>query len=176
MLGILTILASLGPLVATDHPVCMLPDGPPYYAIDLVTTRNVPGSGYASGTADVAVSGNSPFSVSLTDDGSYVYDVKVQLERMRAPRTGHLVAWVTTPQIDQVIRIGALDEKLYAEGTVDWNQFLVVITWEAEDDPTATMWSGPVALRGISRSGMMHTMIGHGALQEENCASWGYSD
>jgi len=28
----------------------------------------------------------------------------------------------------------------------------------------------------MSRSGMMHTMVGHGALVQENCAAYGYGD
>ena len=43
-----------------------------------------------------------------------------------------------------------------------------------DDDPGAERWSGPIVFRGMSRSGMMHTMVGHGALQKENCAAYGY--
>ena len=70
--------------------------------------------------------------------------------------------------------MGALDENLRADGRVTWNKFIVVVTLEPEDDPAAEMWSGPVVFRGMSRSGMMHTMVGHGALQQENCAAYGY--
>lgn len=153
---------------------CVAADGPAYYAIDLFTTKNVPGTGLATGRADVAVSASSPFSVAVAPDGSYVYDVEISLERMRVPREGRLVAWVTTSDLSEVRRVGALDDSLRARGTVAWNQFLVVVTWEADDDPSAETWSGPVAFRGMSRSGMMHTMVGHGALQKENCAAWGY--
>lgn len=155
---------------------CVTPSpGPEYYAFELVTTRNVPGTGLARGLAEIQVAGSSPFSVSLARDGSYVYEVRVALDRMKRPARGRLVAWVTTPDIDRVERIGALDENLRATGTVRWNKFLVVITLEPEDAPeTAPAWSGPVAFRGMSRSGMMHTMVGHGALQQENCAAYGY--
>jgi hypothetical protein len=157
-------------------PACMLPDGPPYYAFELFTTKNIPGTGLAKGTVDVAVSGSSPFSVALGDDGSYVYDLSVSIDRMRAPREGTLVAWVTTPEIDQIRRMGSLDDNLRTAGTVSWNKFIVVVTLESEDDADAEMWSGPVVFRGMSRSGMMHTMVGHGALQQENCAAYGYGN
>ncbi len=160
--------------LGTPPPACEPVGGPEYYAIELYTTKNLPGSGYARGTADVFVSGASPFSVAVAPDGSYRYEVDVRLERVRAPSRGHLVAWVTTPEIDRIRRLGTLDGSLRAGGTVDWNQFLVVVTWEPDDDPTAESWSGPVAFRGMSRSGMMHTMVGHGAFQEENCAAYGY--
>ncbi|MDX1646924.1 MAG: hypothetical protein R3304_07255 [Longimicrobiales bacterium] len=157
-----------------DGPICVLPAGPEYYAFDLVTTKNVPGTGLAQGRAEVSVSGSSPFSVALGPDGSYVYDIDVMLQRVKPPRTGVLVAWVTTPGLDRVERLGALDAHHGATGTVRWNKFIVVVTLEPEDDPTAQTWSGPVAFRGMSRSGMMHTMVGHGALQQENCAAYGY--
>lgn len=155
---------------------CVAVEGPAYYAIELYTTKNVPGSGYATGVAEVSVSGGSPFSVAVAPDGSYRYDVELSLERMRAPASGRLVAWITTPDIDRVLRMGALDENLRVRGTVQWNQFLVVVTHEPDDDPSAARWTGPVALRGMSRSGMMHTMVGHGALQQENCAAYGYGN
>jgi len=155
--------------------VCMA-EGPEYYAFDLVTTKNIPGTGLAIGTAELSVSPTSPFVVSLTADGSYEYDVHVSLERMKVPAQGRLVAWVTTRDIDQIERIGALDANLQASGHVAWNKFIVVITLELTDDAEQTMWTGPIVFRGMSRSGMMHTMVGHGALQMENCSSYGYAN
>ena len=153
---------------------CVVPDGPPYYSIDLVTTRNIPGTGLADGTVDVSVSGSSPFSVALGVDGSYVYDLSLSIDRMRAPREGRLVAWVTTPEIDRIQRMGSLDADHRVSGSVPWNRFIVVVTLEAEDDASSDRWSGPIVFRGMSRSGMMHTMVGHGALEQENCAAYGY--
>lgn len=166
---------------AASHPgptasVCAIAPGPEYYAFELHTTRNVPGTGLAKGLAEVSVSGSSPFFVSLGPDGSYVYDIDVSIDRMKVPRRGRMVAWVTTPDIDRIERMSALGENLRAAGRVSWNKFIVVITLEPEDDPSATTWSGPVVFRGMSRSGMMHTMVGHGALQQENCAAYGYGN
>jgi len=156
--------------------VCFAEPGPEYYAFDLFTTKNIPGTGLATGKAEVAVSGSSPFSVALGPDGSYRYDVHVSLQRMKAPREGRLVAWVTTTEIDRIERLGALDDALTAAGTVEWNKFIVVVTLESTDDPDTERWSGPVVMRGMSRSGMMHTMVGHGALQQENCGAYGYGN
>lgn len=154
---------------------CYAP-GPEYYAIDLVTTKNVRGTGLARGRADIALAPSSPFSVALSPDGSYRYQVHISLERMRAPQHGVLVAWVTTRDVTQVQRLGRLDDNLQITGVTSWNKFLVVVTLESEDEPDAQRWTGPVALRGMSRSGMMHTMAGHGAFQVENCAAYGYED
>jgi len=150
--------------------------GPEYYAIELFTTRNIPGTGNARAVTDVTVAASSPFSVQLTADGSYMYDLDVSIQRMRAPRYGELVAWVTTPDIDRVVRLGALDENFRASGSVAWNQFIIVVTLEESDDARAERWSGPIVFRGLSRSGLMHTMVGHGALQQENCAAFGYGN
>lgn len=160
----------LGPSVCRPFP------GPDYYAFKLYTTKNIPGTGLAKARAELSVSGSSPFTVSLAEDGSYRYDVRVSIDNMRPPRGGQLVAWVTTPDIDRIQRIGALDEQLRGAGTVAWNKFIVVVTLEPLDDPEAATWTGPVVFRGMSRSGMMHTMVGHGALQQENCAAYGYGN
>jgi hypothetical protein len=159
-----------------DAPTGFCADGPPYYAFELFTTKNIPGTGLATGTVEASVSGASPFSVALGDDGSYEYDLALRLDRMRPPREGRLVAWVTTPDIDLIERMGALDDNLVATGSVSWNQYIVVVTLEAEDDPASDRWAGPIVFRGMSRSGMLHTMVGHGALQQENCAAFGYGN
>ena len=160
----------------TDASAGFCADGPPYYAFELFTTKNIPGTGLATGTVEASVSGASPFSVALGEDGSYKYDLSLRLDRMRAPREGRLVAWVTTPDIDVIERMGALDDNLLAAGSVSWNQYIVVVTLEADDDPASERWAGPIVFRGMSRSGMLHTMVGHGALQQENCAAFGYGN
>jgi hypothetical protein len=147
--------------------------GAPYYAIDLVTTKNLPGTARAAGTGHLTFT-RSPFGVALAADGSYRYDVEVRLTGMQSPERGKLVAWITTPQVDRIQRLGSFDDDLSVHGQVSWNKFLVVVTLEDRDDPAAKTWSGPIALRGMSRSGMMHTMAGHGPFQQELCAKYGY--
>lgn len=146
---------------------------PDYYAIDLVTTRKIPGTGLARGKAEVTFA-TSPFGVALAPDGSYLYDVHVQLDRMKPLRSGTLVAWATTTRLDQTRKLGVLDENFRVSGRVSWNKFILVISLEDGDAPDAARWSGPVAFRGLSRSGRMHTMAGHGPFQQENCASFGF--
>ncbi|MDG2283160.1 MAG: hypothetical protein P8L45_08550 [Longimicrobiales bacterium] len=185
MIPILALLASFGASVLSGAeagaslphaPAAVCTDGSSYYAFELVTTKNIPGTGLATGAVEASVAATSPFSVQLSADGSYAYDLHVSLDRMNVPREGQLVAWVTTPDIDQIVRMSALDEHLRASGRVDWNKYIVVITLEASDDPDQEIWTGPIVMRGMSRSGMMHTMVGHGALQQENCAAFGYGN
>ncbi len=166
----MTLLLALG----AAWTFCSAPEAD-YYSFDLVTTKNLPGSGYASGTVEVTFA-PSPFGVSLAGDGSYSYDLRVRVERVKPPRDGVLVAWVATRELDRVARLGVLGEDFTAEGRVAWNKYIVVVSHEAEDDPAQERWTGTIALRGMSRSGMMHTMAGHGAFQQENCAAYGYGN
>ena len=153
---------------------CEAPSGPEYYRFPLTSTRNIPGTGIARGTAAIAPPPDSPVPVALSNDGSYVYDVEVRIERMKPPANGRLVAWVTTPELDRIERMGALDEHMTTVGSVSWNKFIVVVTLEPGDATDGETWTGPIVFRGMSRSGAMHTMLGHGALQQENCTSYGY--
>ena len=158
------------PRLRSTHPESARPSG----WHPLTSTRNIPGTGIARGTAAIAPPSDSPFPVALSNDGSYVYDVEVRIERMKPPANGRLVAWVTTPELDRIERMGALDEHMTTVGSVSWNKFIVVVTLEPGDATDGETWTGPIVFRGMSRSGAMHTMLGHGALQQENCTSYGY--
>lgn len=150
-------------------------DPPTYYAIPLVTTKNIPGTGYTTGKGDVTFA-PSPFGVSLAPDGSYRYDVRLSFQRLPEPRQGIYVGWATTTEVDQIVRLGVPDSDGSIRGRVSWNKFLLVVTLEPDDDPDAEAWSGPIVLRGMSRSGKMHTMAGHGPFEDEKCATYGYAN
>lgn len=165
----------LGPAGSDLAPGGLVPGarGPEYYQFPMVSTRRVPGTGNATGVGEVAFA-QSPFGVALAEDGSYHYDFTVRFERLRPPRSGAYVVWTTTPELDQVVLAGELADPVAFSGKVAWNKFLVVVTLEPVFDPDATIWTGPIVIRGMSRSGMMHTMAGHGPFEEENCAAYGY--
>ena len=148
-------------------------DPPEYYAINLVSTKRLPGTRMARGKADVTFA-PSPYGIHISPNGTYVYDVSIKIDQLRSPDDGLYVAWLTTPDLEEVIRLGPLGESGSIEGRVDWNKFLVVVTLEEADDPDQERWAGPVALRGLSRSGLMHTMAGHGPFDQEPCAFYGY--
>lgn len=168
-------------------------EAPEYYAFPLVRTKRVPGTGAVTGEAQVHF-GTSPFGVKLAEDGSYLYHLELDVRNLPDPGNGEFVAWVTTPNLDRIEGVGTLTDGK-AEGMVRWNKFLVVVTLEPEralaqaaatDDngggdgagasarAPGDRWTGPIVLRGMSRSGMMHTMAGHGPYQQENCAAYGY--
>ncbi len=161
---------------AAPGAVCRVDVDPPaYYAIPLVTTKNIPGIGYTSGTGNVTYAA-SPFGVSVAPDGSYRYDVRMTFQRLPEPRRGTYVGWATTTEVDRIVRLGTPEPDGSIRGQVSWNKFLLVVTLEAENDPEAAAWSGPIVLRGMSRSGKMHTMAGHGPFENEKCATYGYAN
>ena len=172
--------AGPAPVVSDPRAVNRVParafapnDAPEYYMFELVTTGRIPGTGLASGSAQVLFS-ESPFGISIGLDGSYLYDVSLRVEGFYLAPQAVLTVWFTTPDLSRVERAGVIEQGAEFWGQVAWNKFLAVITVESSDDPAATMWSGPVALRGMSRSGRMHTMAGHGPFEQENCATYGY--
>lgn len=159
--------------VAGDAGACAVRPGPEYYRFPMVSTRRVPGTGNAAGVGEVAFA-RSPYGVALGEDGSYQYDFTVRFERMAPARDGTYVVWTTTPELDRIALAGELTDPAGFSGQVAWNKFLVVVTLEPAFDPEAAMWTGPIVIRGMSRSGMMHTMAGHGPFEEKNCAAYGY--
>lgn len=158
---------------AIDAGLCLSAEPPVYYAIDLVSTRKLPGTRLAVGTVDMTFQ-PSPFGISVSNGGHYRYSLNGRIEKLRPPRQGVYVVWLSTPDLDQVRLVGPLSESMEFEGDVDWQKFLVIVTLEESFDAAQTRWQGPVALRGLSRSGMMHTMAGHGPFQAEPCAFYGY--
>ena len=147
---------------------------PEFYVIELISTRRMPGSGAATGTADVTFA-PSPFGVSLTENGDYLRDLEINVNNLRAPDQGSFVVWVTTPQLDSIERVGVLGDSTL-RGQVRWNKFLVVVSLEQDAASTAPRWAGPIILRGMSKSGAMHTSAGHGPFETENCASYGFRE
>jgi hypothetical protein len=177
-LALLAVLTGATPPAAPSPTGCYVPgadpEPPEYYQIKLVTTKNLSGTRLARGTADVTYA-SSPFGVSISGTGSYVYNLDISIDNMKMQPSGVYAVWVTTPNLDKVELVGTLDENHQLKGRVEWNKFLVVVTHEESADALGAMWKGPIVLRGMSRSGMMHTMAGHGPFQTEPCAVYGYS-
>ena len=170
----LTAWTPVGVAAGEPHVSCVVdPDPPVYYQVKLVTTRKVRGARLAKGFGDVTYAA-SPFGVSISKRGTYVYNIDIQMSNLKLDEGMSLAAWVTTPQIDQIKALGRLDDNLTIRGKTDWNKFLLVITLEPAAGELGPKWRGPVVSRGMSRSGLMHTMAGHGPFETEPCAVYGY--
>jgi hypothetical protein len=155
--------AAPAPADALD-PVCR---GPDPYEIVLVPTAHANG---ATGRAALRFA-PSPFGVTVSPDGHHLYEMRLETAGLRADGRA-LVVWAATPELDRVSRLGTLDANGTLDGTLAFNKFLVFVT--AEESPDVERWAGPILLRGISPSGRMHTMAGHGPFQGEPCSKWGF--
>ena len=150
-----------------------LPDLPTnYYGIEMVPTKRVPGTGAGTGVGRVTFAG-SPFGVSVSKSGTYRVDIALKLDGIKKPKRGVLTAWATKDDLSETLRLGALDDAYRVAGTVNWNKFLLVVTLEPSAAELAS-WSGPVVMRGMSRSGLMHTLAGHGPFEQEPCSKYGF--
>lgn len=146
--------------------------GAPYYVIDLVPTGRVPGTRQAKGEARVAFA-SSAFGLAVNSEGRYVYDLSVRFSGL-APLDGNVVVWVAKADLSEIKVVGSLGDADGPAASVDWNKFLVVVSLEEADGAIGESWQGPIVFRGMSRSGRMHTMAGHGPFQAEPCSKYGY--
>lgn len=141
--------------------------GPDPFLVPLYPTAH---ANFARGSVVLRFA-ESPFGATVTADGHHLYDATFRVESL--PRTGRaLVVWAATPSLDQVQKLGTLDDNGGLSARIAFNKFLVFVT--AEETPDVERWAGPILIRGISPSGRMHTMAGHGPFQGEPCSAWGF--
>jgi hypothetical protein len=158
-------LSAAAPVAADPIPACPLPFADPF-TFDLVPTAAANG---ARGTVALRF-GMSPFGVTVTGNGSHAYNAVIETSGL--PTGGPLMVWATTPALDEVVRLGPLGEDGSIRAPIALNKFLIFVT--AEESATVERWSGPILLRGMSPSGRMHTMAGHGPFQGEACGNFGF--
>lgn len=115
----------------------------------------------------------SPFGLAVTRDGHFIYRALVSATALPdpssfAPGSDRFVVWATTPNLDQVVRLGTLGAGESVEGLVTYNKFMVLVTAERGDP--GTRWQGPIVLLGRSASSYLasfssHTMFNGGMPQ-----------
>lgn len=133
--------------------------------IALAATERAPG---ASGTVTLT-SAPSPFAMAVTADGRLVYDLALEARGLAAP-TVHggavaYVAWVATPGLEQVDRLGALSASGRVAGRTAFNKFIILVTAERTREPARR--SGPVIMRGISPSSLLQSFRGHAFFERD---------
>ncbi len=96
----------------------------------------------------------SPFDISVSRDGHQLYEIAVSLDGLPDPRSlgayTAYVAWVTTPHLDPVVKLGEVGNGRARLGRVAFNKFLVLISAEATSSVETR--SGRLMLRGNSPS------------------------
>ncbi len=96
-----------------------------------------------------------PFGVSVTRDGSQRYRLDLEIEDLPEPGTlgdyRAYVAWVTTPVMEPVVRLGEVGNGTYRDfGPASFDKFVILVSAEATPDPETR--SGRLVLRGASPS------------------------
>ena len=123
------------------------------YCIDLVAAPDFPD---ARGAAELGRA-QSPFGVAVDRDGTHLFDLRVSAEGLPDPTTvagaTAYVAWVTTPTLWPLVRLGEVGGGVTATGRVAFDKFLVLISAEASLEVTER--TGPLVLRGTSASTRM---------------------
>jgi hypothetical protein len=109
----------------------------------------------------------SPYGVTVDANGSFAYEVTVEALQLRRSPGFSYVVWAATPELDRVAKLGLLEESNRVTGRVSWNKFLVFVS--RETSPDAEAWAGPILLTGLSPSGRLHTMAGHGPFEDADC-------
>ena len=146
-------------------------DATPRVGACLVTPEVVPLSGTQSapgsrGSMTLTQPG-SPFEITVDDGGFQTFDIEIQVDRLRRRGGAVYVAWAAKPELDEWTQLGTLGEENRLTARVAWNQFLVFVSEEASAD--VERWQGPIVLTGLSPSGRLHTMAGHGPFEAMNC-------
>ena len=154
----------------TGHPTPERPAGCSLAAetVPMRPTANAPG-GQGTMILDLP---DSPFGVTVDPEGRQLYELTVTVERMRKRDGASYVVWAATPELDRHARLGVLGPDDRVTAPVSWNKFMVFVSEEA--DPAVARWEGPIMLTGLSPSGRMHTMAGHGPFEDVNCADFGW--
>lgn len=131
--------------------------------VRLSGTQSAPGS---RGSMTLTQPG-SPFEITVDDGGFQTFDIEIHVDRMRKRRGAVYVVWAAKPELDEWVQLGTLGEDNRLEARVAWNQFLIFVSEEASAD--VERWQGPIMLTGLSPSGRLHTMAGHGPFEGMNC-------
>ncbi len=105
----------------------------------------------------------SPFALAVSRDGRIVYDLDITTHDL--PPVAWLgdyagyQAWLASPNLDVVRRLGAIRNDSVLHATADWNKFTVVVT--AEPEKVGEKWSGAIVLVGRSPSSLMRSFADH---------------
>ena len=134
------------------------------WCMELLPTGSVAG---ARGAVYLAP-GRSPFGVSVTADGTAVYDLAIAVQGLPDPASlgyERYVVWAAAPPLAPVVRLGEIDVAAVGMGvdpvpigTVELDKFLVIVTAEEAgtagegEDASSERWRGPIVLRGTSPS------------------------
>jgi len=110
----------------------------------------------------------SPFGVSVDEDGHVQYELTVEVAGLPVIEGESYRVWLTTPSLDRIVSIGAIDPAGTLTSTTDWHQLMVVVSREPADRVVAEgeRWSGPIVLRGFSAGARVTPLAQHSLFQQ----------
>jgi hypothetical protein len=110
----------------------------------------------------------SPYGVSVDEDGQVQYDLTVAVEGLPEVEGESYRVWITTPTLDPIVGIGAIDPTGKLKSMTDWHQLMVIVSREPADRVVAEgeRWSGPVVLRGFSAGARVTPLAQHSLFQQ----------
>jgi FtsP/CotA-like multicopper oxidase with cupredoxin domain len=127
--------------------------GSSLHCFDLVA---VPGLRTVAGTVELRRV-PSPFGVAVTRDGHHRSGLVLRLDGLPDPQSlgpyRAYVAWLTTPVLEPMVRLGTVSNGRTELGEVALNKYLVLVT--AESSSTVGTKSGRLVLRGMSPSNLL---------------------
>lgn len=143
--------AGAGPR-ATACPGDSAAPNPDLYCVTLVPVPALSGPAGARGWALLQPLAAAPGAV-VTSDGWPRYRVAVDLEGLPDPAVlgdfTHYVAWVATPSLGELERLGVVGNGLHQAGEIARGKFLLLVTAERDSAPSRL---GRLVLRGLSPS------------------------
>jgi FtsP/CotA-like multicopper oxidase with cupredoxin domain len=134
---------------------CEGPESPLSPSRDLYCIELVRAVGVRSGSGRVELGrAPGPFTVDVSPDGHLRYTPAVTLSGLPRPaslgRYAAFVAWVASPTMDVIQRLGAVDNGRNVLPAISLDKFIVLVT--AEESARATDMRGRLLLRGMSPS------------------------
>lgn len=110
----------------------------------------------------------SPYGVSVDEDGHVQYEVTIEVAGLPDVEGESYRVWITTPTLDPILDVGAIDASGQIAGTTDWHQLMVVVSREPADRVVedGERWSGPIVLRGFSAGARVTPLAQHSLFQQ----------
>jgi hypothetical protein len=110
----------------------------------------------------------SPYGVSVDEVGRVQYDLTVRVDGLPVVEGRAYRVWITTPALDPIEDLGAIEPAGELNGTTDLHQLMVVVSVEPTDRIIADgeRWRGPIVLRGFSAGARVTPMAQHSLFQQ----------
>ena len=109
----------------------------------------------------------SPYGVSVDEDGGVQYDLTIDVAGLPVVEGESYHVWLTTPTLDRIVGLGAIDPEGELTSATDWHQLMVVVSREPADRTVGEgeRWTGLIVLRGFSAGARVTPLGSHSIFQ-----------